>query len=462
MAQTIRLQASKQGAGLAALDETGVTRYHWRTVLTSGMGFFTDAYDLFIIGTVTTLLTPLWNLSTGQLAVLNSTSLLAAVLGALIFGRLMDRLGRKRMYGVEVILLTIGALASAFSANFIQLVIFRFIVGLGVGGDYPTSAVITSEFANRPNRGRLVTMVFAMQGLGLLAGPVVAAALLGAGVPQDVAWRIMLGLGAIPAASVIYLRRRISETPRYTLQIQGDAKETSRVIELVTGQSSEVEAPVQSQSRKSSLADPVFLRRLLGTAGSWFLIDVAFYGNGVSSGLIMKSLLPGAPMVATILVSAAIFLVAALPGYFVAARLMDTVGRKRIQWVGFLVMAAAYTLLFAVPGIMKIPFLFLVIYAISYFFIEFGPNTTTFVFPSEVFPTEIRGFGHGLSASGGKLGAFIAAFLFPILLNSIGLPNLLGILAVASVIGVALTLFALPEPKQRALEELNDSSHLAG
>ncbi|MDE3223193.1 MAG: MFS transporter, partial [Acidobacteriota bacterium] len=99
------------------------------------MGFFTDAYDLFIIGTVTVILTPIFNLSTNQISLLNSISLLASVVGAITFGKLMDRLGRKRMYGVEVTILVVGALLSALSWNFTSLMIFRVLVGLGVGGD---------------------------------------------------------------------------------------------------------------------------------------------------------------------------------------------------------------------------------------------------------------------------------------------------------------------------------------
>ena len=87
---------------LHTLDESGLQKFHWRTVLTTGMGFFTDAYDLFVIGTVTAILTPLWHLTTGQLALLNSTSLAAAALGTLFFGKLMDLLGRKAMYGIEL------------------------------------------------------------------------------------------------------------------------------------------------------------------------------------------------------------------------------------------------------------------------------------------------------------------------------------------------------------------------
>lgn len=444
---------SNQSA-LHSLDETRVTQYHWKTVITAGMGFFTDAYDLFIIGTVTAILTPIWHLNTLQLSLLNSTALLAAVIGAIVFGRLMDKLGRKKMYGIEVLLLVVGAVLSAFSMNFTQLLIFRFIVGLGVGGDYPTSSVITAEYANRKDRGRLVTLVFAMQGIGLVIGPAIAAAFLSTGLPHEIIWRLMLGLGAIPAASVIYLRRKIAESPRYSLHVQGDQAQTAQTVKLVTGENIE-QIPNVTEMKRHSILQKTYLKRLIGTAGSWFLIDIVFYGNGVSSQLLMKNLLPNSSMVQTTLVSTIIFLVAALPGYYVAAHFMDRIGRRKIQWIGFLMMALMYGVIFLTPSITKLPILFLIVYAIGFFFVEFGPNTTTFLYPAELYPTDIRGIGHGLSASGGKLGAFVAAFLFPPLLKSIGLSHLMGILSVVAILGVGLTML-LPEPKQRALEELNE------
>jgi len=444
---------SSQTGVLQALDETGLQKFHWRTVITTGMGFFTDAYDLFIIGTVTAILTPLWHLSTGQLAILNSTSLAAAAFGALVFGRLMDRLGRKAMYGIEVMMLAGGALLSALAPSFGWLVVFRILVGLGVGGDYPTSSVIMSEYANRTHRGFLVTLVFAMQGLGLLAGPAVAAILLASGISHDVAWRLMLGLGAIPAASVIYLRRRMAETPRYLMTVQGKTDEAAEVVKSLTGKAvvAEANAPAKVQGGLWTRKNVV---RLLGTAGSWFLVDVAFYGNGVSSQLILKALLPQAHLIEKVLVSALIFLVAAVPGYYVAAYFMDKIGRKWIQSVGFLVMAITYGLIFGVPRIIQMPVLFLIVYAVSYFFIEFGPNTTTFLVPSEVFPTHLRGTAHGISAAAGKIGAFLGAFVLPFVLKSAGLGSTMGLLAAVALLGAALTLATLPEMKQKSLEEV--------
>jgi MFS family permease len=408
---------------------------HARMVLTAGLGFFTDAYDLFIIGTVTALLTPLWGLSTGQLMWLNSTSLLAAVVGSLVFGRLADRMGRRTMAIVESAILVLAAALSAFAPSFALLLVCRAVMGLAIGGDYSTSSIIASEFSHKSQRGRLVATVFAMQGLGLVLGPLYATVLLWAGVPHDLAWRLMLGFGALPALVVGYLRVTMAETPRFALK-----------------QSAET-APGAVTNVRHRLTDRRFLLRLVGTAGSWFLLDVAFYGNSVSSSLILKSLTPDASLLGRVAVAGLIFLVAALPGYWIAAALLDRLGRRPIQVMGFVVMAVAYGLLALVPHIMALPWLFLVVYAVSYFFIEFGPNTTTFVYPSELFPVEVRGTANGISAASGKFGAFLGAFLFPLILVQFKLPGLMGILAVLALIGALLTILVLPEPRGLTLEQ---------
>ena len=109
-----------------------------------------------------------------------------------------------------------------------MLIAFRFVLGFGVGGDYPVSAVMVSEYANRKDRGKLVGMVFGTQALGLIIGPLIALTLLGSGASDDLAWRVLLGLGALPAAAVIYLRCRMPESPRYQAQLQRRAGRAAR------------------------------------------------------------------------------------------------------------------------------------------------------------------------------------------------------------------------------------------
>ncbi len=469
-----------------SLDEAAVGRRHWTAVLVAGMGFFTDAYDLFIIGTVTVLLTPIFHLNTDEISLLNSISLLASVVGALLFGRLMDRLGRKAVYGFEVAMLAAGAVLSGCAWDFWSLFAFRIVVGIGVGGDYATSAVITAEYANRRDRGRLVGTVFAMQGFGLVAGPAIASLFLATGVPVGVAWRVMLALGAVPALSVVYLRRRIHETPRFSLAVAGDVAATVSAIEHTVGERPGVvsavatpsaldgtpdeatgdraashdsrggeapPAPVGTGRVRARLTDRRLLLRLIGTAGSWMVLDIAFYGNSVSSPLILKALAPHGSLLGHTLLSLLIFAVAALPGYWVAVALMDRLGRKRIQWQGFAVMAVAFGAIALVPGVVATTGAFVGLFAVSYFFTEFGPNTTTFVYPSEVFPTAVRGTADGISAAGGKLGAFAGALLVPHLLGAIGLGGVMGVMAGVSVVGVLLTVVALPEPNGLTLEQ---------
>src|ERR1700684_1472054 len=147
----------------AEMDNAGISSRHWKIMLISGMGFFTDAYDLFVIGVVMTLLKPIWHVGKLEEGLVESTALLAAAIGALLFGRVADMVGRKRIYGVEVLVLAAGAIACAFSPNIWWLIGFRFILGIGIGGDYPVSATIMSEYAGQAHRGMLVTLVFAMQ-----------------------------------------------------------------------------------------------------------------------------------------------------------------------------------------------------------------------------------------------------------------------------------------------------------
>jgi MFS transporter, PHS family, inorganic phosphate transporter len=347
---------------LNTTDETQIRSFHWRIILTAGMGFFTDAYDLFVIGIVTALLSPIWHLTTTQLAILNGSALAAAAFGAIFFGILADKFGRKKFYGLEVALLFIGAILSAVSPSFIWLLVARVIVGLGIGGDYPSSAVIASEYANRKHRGFLVLLVFAMQAVGLIVGPLLASLLLITHVPHEMVWRILLGIGAIPAASVFYLRRKIQETPRYLLT-KNSPVEVSRVISDLTGvrqKSTLKEIKPQTWSAK-------WIYCLIGTAMAWFLLDVAFYGNSVSSILILKTLNPSGSLLQSTVMSALIFLTCAVPGYFLSAMYIDKIGRKPLQFLGFGMMGLMFILMAIIPGVQHNVPIFLILFGISYF-----------------------------------------------------------------------------------------------
>ena len=441
---------------IAALDETALSRFHLRAALVSGMGFFTDAYDLFVIGIASTLIAKDWNLSSGQLALLNSTMLFAAFIGACVLGRFADLGGRKRVYWLVAAIMIVAALGSALSPSFWVLIAFRFLLGFGVGGDYPVSAVLMSEYANRKDRGKLVGMVFGTQALGLIIGPLVALALLGAGVSDNVAWRVLLGLGAVPAAAVIYLRRKMPESPRYQVQVQGKAKQAaSQLADFTDGQvnGNGSGRPRQEMGLRAFLTSRHWLIMLAGTAGTWFLLDYAYYGNTISTPQILSLISPNASTMTKIAIQLAIFAAAAVPGYLLAIARLDKIGHRRLQLLGFAMMGLCFLIIAAVPGLTTAVVPFLLVYGVSYFFTEFGPNMTTFVMPSELYPVSMRATGHGISAGVGKLGAFIGVFLFPLLSDWFGLRGTLLLTAGVSALGFALTL-VLPEPAGRSLEDM--------
>jgi MFS family permease len=423
------------------------------------MGFFTDAYDLFVISTVAALVKTQWHLSTTQTSWVTGSAILAAFVGAFVFGRIADVLGRKSVYTAVAIIMIVGAIASALAPGFVWLVAARFVLGLGIGGDYPVSAVLMSEYANRDDRGRLVGLVFSMQALGLVVGPLVGLILLASGIDHDLTWRLMLGLGALPAAAVVYLRAKMPESPRFQARVQGEASRAATQLALFSeGVVSRSTVPPVDGVRRLALGQ--FLRSrstlalLAGTAGSWFLFDYAYYGNTLSLPAILRDVAPHATLITKLAWTLGIFLVFAVPGYVIAYTKMDRIGHRKLQLIGFGVMAVAFIALGAVKPLTTVVAPFLLIFGLSYFFIEFGPNTTTFVLPSEVFPVSMRTTGHGIAAGIGKLGAFIGVFLVPQLQKNVGLRGMLLVAGGSAVLGLLLTRI-LPEPARRSLEEVS-------
>jgi len=440
------------------LDEAPISRFHRRTVLVSGMGFFTDAYDLFVIGTVAAILTTQWHLSTLQTSWVTGAAILGAFVGAMVFGRIADVFGRKTVYFTVAVIMVLGALASALAPGFYVLVVARFVLGLGIGGDYPVSAVLMSEYSNRKDRGRLVGLVFSMQAVGLIVGPLVGLMLLSSGMSSSLTWRVLLGLGALPAAAVLYLRAKMPESPRFQARVKGDAPKAAADLHRFTGgsidASSATEAPRRLMGLREFVTNPKMLVLLVGTAGSWFLFDYAYYGNTLSLPSILKEVSPHASLEMKLLLTLALFVVFAVPGYLLAVWKMDAIGHRRLQFIGFGVMAMCFVLLGAVPVLTSAVAPFIAIFGLSYLFTEFGPNTTTFVLPSEVFPVSMRTTGHGFAAGVGKLGAFVGVFIVPQLQHAVGLRGLLFVAGGAAIMGFVLT-NVLPEPSGRTLEDVS-------
>ena len=319
------------------------------------------------------------------------------------------------------------------------------MLGFGIGGDYPVSATIMGEYASKKNRGRMIALVFSMQAAGLIVGPLIAIGLLKTGMSTDYAWRIMLALGAIPALSVFWLRRQIKETPRFLLAQLEDREAKQRAV-----------AEHRATGLRGLLANRRLLIWLIGASLAWLLFDFVYYGNTISSPVIVKLVAPHASLIGVTGYTLAIFVVAALPGYLIAAATIDRIGRKLLQCIGFGVMAAAFLGLWLIPGATTTVLPFLLLFGATYFFAEFGPNTTTFVYPVEIFPVRVRTTSYGIAAAAGKIGAFIGTYALVALLPAIGLARTSAIVAGVALLGLAVTLTMLPEPKGTSLEDFTE------
>ncbi|KAF8377036.1 hypothetical protein HHK36_030408 [Tetracentron sinense] len=514
--------AKEQLQVLNALDVAKTQWYHFTAILISGMGFFTDAYDLFCISLVTKLLGRIYyhvdgsskpgTLPPNVAAAVNGVALCGTLAGQLFFGWLGDYLGRKRVYGMTLLLMVMCSIASGLSFGsspktvMATLCFFRFWLGFGIGGDYPLSATIMSEYSNKKTRGAFIAAVFAMQGFGILGGGMVAIVVsaifgakydapsymvdpLGSTVPQaDYVWRIILMFGALPAALTYYWRMKMPETARYTALVAKNAGKASidmsKVLQIeIEEEEDKVESLEQDQANSFRLFSKEFLHRhglhLLGTASTWFLLDITYYSQNLFQKDIFSAIgwLPPAKSMSAIeelykiaKAQTLIALCGTVPGYWFTVALIDRMGRFSIQLMGFSLMTV-FMLALAIPyshwTLPENHIGFVIMYALTFFFANFGPNSTTFVVPAEIFPARLRSTCHGISAACGKAGAIIGAFGFLYAAQNqdksktdagypagIGMKNSLIVLSVINCFGVLFT-FLVPESKGKSLEEMS-------
>lgn len=511
--------------------------------LISGIGLMADAYSLFVINLVKLVLHSKYPdiYTSGKASQISTAALAGSVAGQMVFGALADRIGRRAIFVTTISLVIVGAIGSATciykeGATFDlydQMTIWLVLLGFGVGGEYPLSATVSSEGGgdSSKKRGKAVSSVFAMQGVGnLLASGIMYILLLCFKDNLDLVWRLALAAGAVPGLLTVYWRYKMEESEHYS-KIKQSNKEEAALIRTLSGRFSPTvsneaiallqggQAPGSTRALHAALpspppspggpmgvagpfvspspskrpvsmsgnsspspsgqgadipfASPVltinvddtesvascttataypffvpswvdrwnlrpfvklgvtiweFRWTLLGTAGSWFIFDVVFYANGLFSGTILEGIgfsnvcdvIPTHTDLTKLALGNLILALIALPGYFVAIYMLDRMGRKNMQIMGFALIAAIFATMAAAlkPLIEHSTAVLVMLYGLTFFFANFGPNMTTFVIPAEAFPTRAKATCHGISAASGKLGAVLGAALLPILKKS--------------------------------------------
>ncbi|MDG6964791.1 MAG: MFS transporter [Nitrososphaerota archaeon] len=452
MQPSSELQEPATGSLIGQIESGRITWSHIKVLVLSGAGVFMDGYDLFIIG-VAILFIPYIS-GAFDTALITSAALLGAVFGAVLFGNLADRLGRKKLYVADLVFFVVFAAASALSQNLWELYLFRFLLGIGIGADYPISASYVTEFVSNRHRGKLIASVFSFQGLGLISAVIVSVLLVQAHLGPDV-WRWMLLSGIVPALVALTARTKMPETPRWYLS-HGRADEARKVLSGFFGYQvpeETLEAINERVSVRELLLSP-YSRRVFFTSASWFLVDVGVYGIGILTPFLIADIYgPTRPLLASVVTSGELFVFAGI-GYLCAIALVDVVGRKPLQTVGFFGMAipllAAAILHASTLLLLAIPI------AVFYIFENAGPNTTTWIYPVELFPTRLRGTGHGLAATVGKIGAVVATFFLPLIYATLGRDAMLAFVGAACLAGGVLTYFMGIETKRLSLDDVSE------
>jgi MFS family permease len=440
----------------AVLDEQKFGRFHWLATLTTGLGVFCDGYDLSSIALVLPLVLASFghkSLTGLESASLASSALIGATVGALVFGVLGQK-GRMRFYGYDVLILAFAAIAQAVAPDLVWLIGIRFVLGFGVGADYVLSPMIMAEHSNRADRGRALGLGFGtMWPIGALAAALFKLTLDALHVPGDLQWRLVLAAGALPAFSVVYLRRQMPETARFLARLGGHGGEAARVIEQISGDA----ATTRPRSDTRRLRDVLrrHARPILAAALLWMIYDLVVYAVILFGPSLIAQSVGLGPVAFSLLVQL-IFVIP--PSVLFSLFLIDRVGRKPLQVWGFLVGG----LLLAVFALMQRQLLAMPIAAFVVFGLfnvaETGPGLVSGagVLGVELAPTRIRSIAQSITVAGGRLGAAMSAFAFPLLFAGIGQAGAYWVIVGLTVLGAILTQVLIPETGKLSLEAISE------
>ncbi len=433
---------------VARLDRVPLNSFHWKLLITSGLGWMFDAMDVLLIGFLVAPITKEFALAPAQIGLVASAGFVGMFLGAAISGRLADRYGRRLVFQGTLVLFSIGAVLSALAPTFETLLAARVIAGLGLGGELPVVATLVSEFSPRAQRGRMIVLLESFWAYGTLAAGLVALFVL----PQF-GWRGAFVVAALPALYVAYLRSALPESPRYLAQ-RGRTAEADAVVRRVERAGGGAlltlgAAIAPTRSTRTSITElwsPAYVRRTAMLWILWFGITFTYYGIF----LYVPSLL-AARGLSEVRSNEFFFLsmIAQIPGYFSAAWLVERWGRKPTL-VTYLLGTAAAAYLFGNSGTGTDAFL----YAALLSFFNLGAWAIVYTYSPELYPTAIRATGAGIAAAVGRIGGIIGPFLTPVLVPTLGQSGVFALFMVLLIVTALNVWLLAEETKGRSLEEI--------
>lgn len=426
------------------LDRLPVTSKHKRLLLGSGLGWALDAMDVGLISFIMAALAVHWDLGPSQTSWLASAGFLGMALGATFGGLLADKFGRRNVFSLTLLIYGLATGASALAGGLTVLIFFRFIVGLGLGAELPVASTLISEFAPRRVRGRMVVILEAFWALGWILAAIIGTFVVSTG---ESGWRWALALGMLPAAYSIYVRRGLPESVRF-LESKGRHDEAEAIVASFEAAAEDRPLddalPDPTPSPAASIWSPQLRRRTAALWTIWFCVNLSYYGAFIWIPSLLVA--DGFSLVKSFSFTLIITL-AQLPGYAVAAWLIELWGR-RVTLAVFLFGSAAAAGLYGAAATEAL----IILAGCLLSFFNLGAWGALYAIGPELYPTSLRGRGTGAAAGFGRLASIAAPLIVPPLLAAGGTAWLFVVFAAAFAIAAAAA-FSLPEQKGIALAQ---------
>ncbi|MGZ4219097.1 MAG: MFS transporter, partial [Solirubrobacteraceae bacterium] len=409
----------------ARLDRLPWSRFHWRVVIGLGTVWILDGLQVTIVGAVAARLTERGSglhLSAASIGTAGAIYVAGACIGALLFGQLTDRYGRKKLFMVTLNLYLVATVATAFSFAPWYFFLFRFLTGMGIGGEYAAINSAIDELIPARNRGRVDLSINGSYWVGSALGSFAALALLDTALfPKDVGWRLAFGLGAILGLGILLVRRQLPESPRW-LFIHGHEDQAERIVDQIEAEVREqaaVKLPEPDEAITVRQREAIPFRELAKVAvrryprraflGLALFIGQAFLYNAVTFDLgtiLHQFFAVGSGSVPYFMT---IFAISNFLGPLLLGRYFDTVGRVPMISSTYLLSSAIVTLLgvlLLTGSLTTWSFMGLVL---ATFFLASAGASSAYLTVSEVFPMETRALAIALffaigTATGGIVG----------------------------------------------------------
>lgn len=446
------------------LDDAPMRLPHYLAWARASGGTLITGLAVFMLGISMPLLVRDLALSPLQTGLVAAALFAGGVPGGALGGWLADRIGRKPVFLLDMGLLAVAAMVSALTWDAWLLIAAQCVVGMGAGMDFPVSGSYVAECMPHRKRSRVLVATIACQALGLLLAALLAMALLHL-APSIEAWRWFLGMEALVAVLFLLVRLNMAESPRW-LMGQGRNREAAHMLaRFVPVDRRQLEAMASRlgdavhfvarvpHTKKSlgyaELFHPAYLRSTLLCTVPWFLMDIATYGVGLFTALLLAGLhfegphLPLVQQVAALARGTGLIDLFWLLGFVLGLWAVARYGRIRMQVTGFAGMVAGMLVLWVstllAGGAGQHIALVFTGFMVFNLFMNMGPNSTTFILPTELYPTQLRATGSGFAAAISKIGATVGVLTLPLIESAWGVPAVLTLMALVSLLGLAST-----------------------